>query len=576
MAKIRAGLSSLAVTHPEIAAEWDTERNGGLDPSMISAGSGKLVWWKCSQGHEWKTAVYHRKEGHGCLHCANSKSAVKAGKNDLATLEPEIAKEWDDEKNKDRKPTMITKYSQMKVWWKCSKGHSYQASPAKRVFGRGCPYCSNQKVLSGYNDLATVRPDLALEWDHEKNGDLHPTDVTAGADKKVWWRCRKGHSWESIIYSRKAGTGCPYCAGNILVPRVNDLQTEYPDLTLEWDWEKNKGCLPFEVASGSSRRVWWKCTEGHSWNAVVSLRTSGKGCPYCSGRKVLSGFNDLATKNPELAIQWDYEKNEGKNPSEFTPFSSEQVWWLGRCGHSWSTQIKYRSSGSDCPYCSGRKVLVGFNDLGTMIPELAAEWDYESNKGLTPEEVTTGSNKKIWWVCKNGHRWRTAVVTRQKTGCPYCSNRKVWIGYNDLETIHPELAKEWDHDKNKNLKPCGVTFRTIKKIWWICEEGHSYLSTVYSRHKGTGCPICAKKINRHIVVPGVNDLASQHPRLIAEWDQDRNGDLTPDRVMSFSTKKVWWVCEQGHHWRARIQARRKGTGCPFCKGRMKYRSKITT
>ena len=85
-------------------------------------------------------------------------------------------------------------------------------SIANRVAGNRCPYCANQKVLAGYNDLATTNPELLEEWDYEKNGSFLPNDFTQSSNKKVWWKCNLGHEWLAAINSRNAGNGCPYCA----------------------------------------------------------------------------------------------------------------------------------------------------------------------------------------------------------------------------------------------------------------------------------------------------------------------------------------------------------------------------
>ena len=98
-----------------------------------------------------------------------------------------------------------------KVWWKCEKGHEWQARISHRNKGIGCPYCSGKKVLQGYNDLATINPELAKEWNCEKNGNLKPEDFTANSGKKVWWKCEKGHEWKATIANRNRGRGCPIC-----------------------------------------------------------------------------------------------------------------------------------------------------------------------------------------------------------------------------------------------------------------------------------------------------------------------------------------------------------------------------
>jgi hypothetical protein len=102
--------------------------------------------------------------------------------------------------------------SHKKVWWKCSKGHEWQAIIKDRNSGKGCPYCSGKKVLKGYNDLQSVNPILAKEWNYDKNDGLTPADVTPNSGKKVWWKCSKGHEWQATIYHRNNGRGCPVCA----------------------------------------------------------------------------------------------------------------------------------------------------------------------------------------------------------------------------------------------------------------------------------------------------------------------------------------------------------------------------
>lgn len=103
--------------------------------------------------------------------------------------------------------------SHKKMWWKCNKGHEWQATIASRNKGSGCPYCAGKKVLKGYNDLQTVNPTLASEQNYGKNGNLVPDKLTANSSKKVWWKCEKGHEWEAQVYNRNNGRGCPYCAG---------------------------------------------------------------------------------------------------------------------------------------------------------------------------------------------------------------------------------------------------------------------------------------------------------------------------------------------------------------------------
>ena len=131
--------------------------------------------------------------------------------NSLLFINPNLSREWNYEKNGDLKPEYVFANSIKKVWWKCNNGHEWQAKIANRNNGRNCPYCSNQKILKGLNDLSTINPNLASEWNYEKNGDLKPEDFMAGSGKKVWWKCSKGHEWQATINNRNKGRGCPYC-----------------------------------------------------------------------------------------------------------------------------------------------------------------------------------------------------------------------------------------------------------------------------------------------------------------------------------------------------------------------------
>ncbi len=209
--------------------------------------------------------------------------------------------------------------------------------------------------------------------------------------------------------------------------------------------------------------------------------------------------------------------------------------------------------------------------------DLLREWDSERNLPLTPESVSYGSKKKVWWTCEHGHHWQAAVHTRtgSGTGCPICTNRTVQSGDNDLATQLPALAKEWHPTKNGALTPKDVVPGSRRKVWWICPKGHEYQAMISSRAQGSGCPVCAGKK----IIPGENDLASQYPTIAKEWHPTMNGSLTPDHVLPGSRKKVWWQCRSGHIWQAVVYSRtgNQRSGCPVCTGyavgkrREKYR-----
>ena len=208
-------LAQYMLENPAPNRQWHPSRNG-LDPRQLTPGSKRRSWFRCDAGHEWEAAVHSVVlDGCGCPYCAG-KTPVP-GENVLATVKPELLSEWDFEKNTDVDPGKILPSTHRKVWWKCDLGHSWQAAVFSRSKEKtaGCPYCAGRLVLAGFNDLASLRPELAAQWHQPLNGALQPTQVTLGSNKKVWWQCGEGHVWLAYIYSRarKNGTGCPICAG---------------------------------------------------------------------------------------------------------------------------------------------------------------------------------------------------------------------------------------------------------------------------------------------------------------------------------------------------------------------------
>lgn len=290
--------NSVLVKYPNLIAEWDYEKNGGLKPEYFSAHNHYKAWWKCKQGHSWKASISTRGVyNYGCPYCAGQK--VTKGENDLQTWcennNSSILKEWDYELNAI-KPNEIPKTYKEKIWWKCEKNnHSWSATVYNRLNGTGCPKCNtgnnvarNKKTLEEW--CIENNSNLLNEWNYEKNSELSPKMVTYGSHKKVWWKCNNGHEWEAVLKSRLYNHGCPYCSGTNkkAVAGVNDLETwckensrEY--ILEEWDYEKNGEHNPAMFTMGSHKRIAWKCSKGHTWEAPIKERTKNKGnmCPIC-------------------------------------------------------------------------------------------------------------------------------------------------------------------------------------------------------------------------------------------------------------------------------------------------------
>ena len=196
----------------------------------------------------------------------------------------------------------------------------------------------------------------------------------------------------------------------------NTLQSVHPELVSEWS-DKNLPLTPDKITFGSNKRVWWKGSCGHEWQASVKARSGGEKCPICSGARVVEGINDLATLKPQLAQEWS-KKNELK-PTEVSVASHKKVIWKCKNGHEWTASIKSRTvNGTGCPYCSHNKVLAGFNDLASQYPEVAAEWS-DRNLPLQPTMVTAFANSKAWYGFDSRVEWCACFVSWCADQCGY-------------------------------------------------------------------------------------------------------------------------------------------------------------
>jgi|SRR5579862_232215 len=362
---------NLELLYPELCKEWDYEKNIDINPSEITPGAAKSIFWICLSSknscgcHKWSTASRNRIKGNGCPFCGKGKICPH---NNLLINHSELCKEWDYTKNKSL-PETYSEGSSEKMSWICSKNklcecHKWDASICYRTSKKccGCPFCNKGKICPHYN-LLTLRPKLCEEWDYEKNI-VDPSTIGIGSDKKVFWICKSEKNW----------CGC------------------------------------------------------HKWEATVNHRAGNRksGCPYCCNHKLCT-HNNLLVLFPKLCEEWDYKKNV-LGPENFSPLCEKKVFWAclkNPCGcHKWETSINHRSGEkkTNCPYCSNKK-LCSHNNLLTICPELCKnEWDYEKNN-LGPENYPKGSGEKVWWKCGKGHSWRSVIHNRSREnscGCPIC------------------------------------------------------------------------------------------------------------------------------------------------------------
>lgn len=224
-------------------------------------------------------------------------------KDDVSLLE-----QWDGAKNGTLTASDVSSGSSRKVWWRCEKGHEWEADVKSRTFlSTGCPYCRHKKVAAGYNDLATVRPDVAAEWNGERNAPLTAADVSVASSRRVWWRCEKGHEYFSMIRSRTSrNSGCPYCTSKLLLKGFNDLETLFPLIARQWHPTLNGSVKPGDIFPATNVKYWWICEEGHVWKAAPSARTlkgRGRGCPVCGRNYSRSTLYRPELNEPPKGVQ---------------------------------------------------------------------------------------------------------------------------------------------------------------------------------------------------------------------------------------------------------------------------------
>jgi hypothetical protein len=240
-----------------------------------------------------------------------------AEKGNIVELFPEIAKEWNYEKNRHIAPYQFGVNSNQAVWWKCKNGHEWKAGIASRCGypldgiptrkQTGCEKCLG-KIATPENNLTITRPELVKEWDYEKNYPLVPEDFVTFSGKKVWWKCKdySDHSWEAEIANRSGrGDGCNICAGK-QVHVSNSLQTLFPEIAKLWHPTKNGNLTPSDVVCKSHHKAWWQCDKGHEWQAAISNITRPRQeklkCVKCikerTEEKIAKRKEDIIAKRP--------------------------------------------------------------------------------------------------------------------------------------------------------------------------------------------------------------------------------------------------------------------------------------
>ena len=477
------GKKHLSVTHPELVEEWLESVDEPLSPSEVTANSNKRIKWKCKKcGGIYVAYISNRTaKGSACPYCAGQK--VLTGVNDLLSVNPQLASEWSD-KN-DCSPSDFLPHSHRKVFWKCAAGHTdYLATIKSRSYGQGCPICARESQTSFPEQavfffIKKVFPDAENRYKYEDKIeiDIYIPSTKTGIEYNGYYAhknrkeqdMRKRATLEMkgvklyVIQEYRSkderGRADFYISANydfdelgnlidgvlnilgankihvnvsehaieireqyLSIRKQNSIATKMPFLLEEWDYSRNGNINPDFVSIGSHQKYYWKCKKcGKSYCSVVKSRAQGTGCPYCSGKTLARGTNDLEIRYPAIALSWDYEKN-GISPSDVYGGGQTKYFWKCEKGHSYLCSISNRIKGRGCPYCAGKKVLLGYNDFLTVRPQDVLDWDYSLNDCLPSEVHYNSQSKIIHWVChKCGYKWQSTISA--KCQCKNCKDK---------------------------------------------------------------------------------------------------------------------------------------------------------
>ena len=423
-----------------------------------------------------------------------------------------------------------------------------------------------KKLVIGENDLQTWcfqnnRKDILDAWDYDVNA-IKPTEISFGSHKKINWICLRGHKYAQSPLTRINDHGCPICAKDQKYSLSEQIVFYYIHRAFPDAVNNEKEIIrPFELDVYIPSKRTAIEYDGLRWHEDKMERDLEKN-RLCKKNKIkLIRIREEGCPDISECKQYTYKK---RDYVVLSVILKKIICSLGCDASNIDIDIERARNAIE----SMRLQTINDNSLSTKYPGLLREWDYDANMGIDPEIISHNSGKKVNWICALGHRWSATVANRVScgSGCPYCVNKKVLAGFNDLASKCPDLMKEWDFETNNanSLDPKKLIVGSNKLAAWICSKGHKYTSMITRRAcEGRGCPYCSSRK----ILSGYNDLASQRPELLNVWDYGKNEQigLDPEKTAVKSKRKAWWKCEKGHSYEMIIADKtHKGYGCPKC------------
>ena len=361
---------------PDLLRFWDFEKNAGIDPRVIQAGSRETFFWKCPVcGREWEATAKSRLISRNCPCCEVGNVIVK-GVNDVLTVKPEFSSLFDFDNNPDIDIYSEGVHSAKIVNYKCKKcGNRWRGTIASRF-----------RYGKDKNDLIFI--------DCQK--------------------CSSGHS-RDIPYAEEYPQLVDMCDEQASGRTIFSIRT-YDDSYIPMTW----------ICPTCKKRY-----KTSTARIIIALKKGRTGCPYCALIRVKPG-ESFADVYPQYLSMW-YPDND-KEPDKISYNAASRFYWIcPDCGGKYSSTIQDIVSGkAECPYCNDRQVLPGFNSFKIKHPDLMDEWLYLNNSLLAdPDQISENYNKKVWWECSQGHHYpmspakRIMFQKRHREPCPFCKGRRL-------------------------------------------------------------------------------------------------------------------------------------------------------
>ena len=403
----------------DVINEFDIDKNK-FTMKDVTAGSDRDTWWKCPNGHSYKSSPSRRvMRGSGCGICSHN--ILVKGVNDLLTTHPEIAKEWDYEKNEEKPDEVMAGSNIKKYWFICPKGHSYKTTVLGRKRGTDCPQCNIENHTS-FPERAIfyyMKHYIDEVKDSYHNSIIGRKEIDIYLPKYNFGIEYDGQAWHRD-YNRDIEKDKVCFKNGIELLRVREYGCyEYDSTSIKtyvtaYDMEELNNAILF---------IFNYLNKKFSLKIKPDVDVDRDRVKILELMNLSEKENSIANYCPNIEEYWDYEKNGIIKPEQISHASVKRIYLKCPKGHNWVAKAGDFVLRPYCPYCDGRRVWPGFNDLFTTNPELKPLWS--KNNIIDPSTIKKGCNKKALWICqKCGNEYEMAINNKRGKLCPKCLHKE--------------------------------------------------------------------------------------------------------------------------------------------------------